>query len=180
MLSLLLAFSHVLTVDGVTAREPAPLAQQATQAAVDMEHRLTVLERSVVLLEAEEKATRTIANGIAADIMGAAVDLAGTGWALSKNRAESTWRLEEGNVFLGGSKTNASILIGTKVVAMVVNYMNRRKQMDSWKACIARRLDGGSEVCDHDKAVRRQTVLTTIASFVIGGRNFYEAARAKP
>ena len=84
MLSLLLAFSHVLTVDGVTAREPAPLAQQATEAVIDLEYRLTLLEARVKRDEQIAVDTWSCYNRA---LLGAGADLMSTAAAIKFGRA---------------------------------------------------------------------------------------------
>lgn len=144
---------------GASIRESLPQAVAREAAVAEQDNKLAIaqLKRRAYVLELENEATRQIADGTAADIASGGADIATTGWAWANGGAEA-------NAALGASKSNALIVIGTKVVGLGATYALRRKQLGDWKQCMINAYDAGNEPhCGQKDTSTWITRLTTLA-----------------
>lgn len=144
---------------GATIRESMEQATTREAAVAEQDAKLEIakLKRRAFVLELENEATRQIADGTAADIASGGADIATTGWAWANGGAEA-------NAALGASKSNALIVIGTKVVGLAATYGLRRKQLGDWKQCMVNAYDAGAEPhCGQKDTSTWITRLTTLA-----------------
>ena len=163
MIALLLAGSIAGSVEGAVTKT---LQEQPLVLATASE--LEPLKRRIFGSELNGEVTAVIGDATALDIISMGFDTGTTGWGIANGAVEQ-------NPVLGKSKTNALIILGTKVVGMGTVYFIRRSQMRAWKACMLRVYDGSLETCGQKDTVKRMNKITTS---LLGGLGAWNSAVA--
>lgn len=147
MLSIILATSILSSIPNAVEKTMTTLG--------DFEDpELVQLKRRTYQLEVENEVTRVLADAMALRLGTGACDIASTGWAIESGAAEQ-------NRFLGGSRNNALIIIGSKAVLLVGEYFWHRKKGNDYKACMLRVYDGANEECNQLSAVKRSVAIVS-------------------
>lgn len=131
---------------------------------------ISELQRRLYTVEVENEVTRAMADAFALRIASGGCDIASTGWAIENGSVER-------NALLGGSRNNALIIIGTKVVMLGVEYVSARRQASAYKACMLKRYDGNGASCGQLATMKRVAALASASRLGLCGWNASLAAK---